>query len=137
MRQTSLSYLSIYLSINYIAREDAIKLGKELVRRHFIHHVAYEHDFEDDHLFYRFLGDAKTRALNARLSHHCLPRKGTLSIVYMFVCLFIVSVHLCCLVNSLIVYVFIGWLQSHYQLALDSVVKHVFIGWSKSHDQLA
>lgn len=61
----------------FTAREEAITLGKELLRRHFIHHVTYEHDFEDDYLFYRFLEDVKTRSLNAGLSHHCLPRKGT------------------------------------------------------------
>ena len=51
-------------------------MGKELLRRHFIHHVTYEHDFEDEYLFYRFLEDVKTRSLNAGLPHHCLPRKG-------------------------------------------------------------
>ena len=62
----------------FSARVDATQVGKDLVRRHFIHHVTYEHDFEDEYLFYRFLGDVKTRALNARLSNNCLPRKGEL-----------------------------------------------------------
>lgn len=59
-----------------LAREQAIELGRELVRRHFVHHVTYEHDFEDTYLFYRFLKHVKTRALNGHLSHACLPRKG-------------------------------------------------------------
>ena len=64
--------------ISLLGREDAVSMGKELVNRHFIHHVTFEHDFEDEYLFYRFLGDVKTRSLNARLSHHCLARKGIL-----------------------------------------------------------
>jgi hypothetical protein len=57
-----------------MTREDAILLGKDLLRRHFIHHVTYEHDFEDEYLFYRFLEDIKTRSLNAGLSYNCIPR---------------------------------------------------------------
>lgn len=70
-----LSLLHLFIS-SLVAREDAVSLGKELVRRHFIHHVTYEHDFEDDYLFYRLLEDIKTRSLNAGLSHHCVRRKG-------------------------------------------------------------
>ncbi|XP_019850198.1 PREDICTED: uncharacterized protein LOC100634227 isoform X2 [Amphimedon queenslandica] len=57
-------------------REEALSLGKDLMKRHFIHHVTYEHDFEDEYLFYRMLDDVKTRSLNAALSSHCLPRKA-------------------------------------------------------------
>ena len=68
-------------------------MGKELLRKHFIHHVTYEHDFEDEYLFYRFLEDVKTRSLNAGLAHHCLPRKGIKTIfVWAFESTFIVVV---------------------------------------------
>ena len=67
-------------------------MGKELLRKHFIHHVTYEHDFEDEHLFYRFLEDVKTRSLNAGLPHHCLLRKGKTIFVGAFESTFIVVV---------------------------------------------
>ena len=47
-----------------------------MLRRHFIHHVTHDHDFEDAHLFYRFLGDDKTKALNGKLTHQCAIRPG-------------------------------------------------------------
>ena len=75
-----------------LAREEAIDLGKELLRRRFIHHVVYEHDFKDEYLFYRFLEDVKTRSLNAGLTHHCLPRKGKTITVGVFESTFIVVV---------------------------------------------
>ncbi|XP_043696028.1 uncharacterized protein LOC122646520 [Telopea speciosissima] len=36
-------------------RKKAVEIGKELARRHFIHHVFGENDFEDGNHFYRFL----------------------------------------------------------------------------------
>ncbi|KAI4373170.1 hypothetical protein MLD38_011328 [Melastoma candidum] len=36
-------------------RKKAVEIGKELVRRHFIHHVFGENNFEDGNHFYRFL----------------------------------------------------------------------------------
>ena len=51
-------------------------LGEELHRRHFIHHVTFDHKFKDERLFYRLLGDGHTRALNAKLSYACIPRPG-------------------------------------------------------------
>lgn len=57
-------------------REEAVKTGRELVRRSFIHHVTHEHDFEDDFLFYRFLGEDSRRSLNAKLTHKCSQRPG-------------------------------------------------------------
>ncbi|GAA0138754.1 hypothetical protein LIER_00439 [Lithospermum erythrorhizon] len=37
------------------ARKKAVTIGKELARRHFIHHVFHENEFEDGNHFYRFL----------------------------------------------------------------------------------
>ncbi|XP_010250210.1 PREDICTED: uncharacterized protein LOC104592501 [Nelumbo nucifera] len=36
-------------------RTEAVEIGKELAKRHFIHHVFGEHDFEDGKNFYRLL----------------------------------------------------------------------------------
>lgn len=58
------------------ARSEAVKLGLELQRRHFIHHVTFDHVFKDEWLFYRLLGDGYARALNAKLSYACVPRPG-------------------------------------------------------------
>ena len=59
-----------------IAVDQAVQTGKELLQRHFIHHVTHDHDFEDAYLFYRFLGDDKTKALNGKLTHQCAIRPG-------------------------------------------------------------
>jgi glutaredoxin len=59
------------------SRAEAVKLGLELQRRHFIHHVTYDHDFKDERLFYRLLGDGHLRALNSKLSYACVPRPAT------------------------------------------------------------
>jgi hypothetical protein len=40
-----------------ISREKAVKLGRQLVKEKFIHHVKDEHDFEDTELYYRFYED--------------------------------------------------------------------------------
>lgn len=37
--------------------EQAIKLGQRLVDEKWIHHVADQHDFKNEHLFYRFYWD--------------------------------------------------------------------------------
>ncbi|KAJ7954452.1 Glutaredoxin/DEP/DUF547 domain-containing protein [Quillaja saponaria] len=37
------------------SRNKAVEIGKQLVKRHFIHHVFGENDFEDGNHFYRFL----------------------------------------------------------------------------------
>jgi GrxC family glutaredoxin len=55
-------------------RTDALKLGLELQRKHFIHHVTFDHQFKDEWLFFRLLGDGHMRALNAKLSYACIPR---------------------------------------------------------------
>ena len=54
-----------------------MKLGQELYTGHFIHHVTFDHEFKDEHLFYRVLGDGHMKALNAKLSYACIPRPGT------------------------------------------------------------
>ncbi|XP_027153594.1 uncharacterized protein LOC113753619 [Coffea eugenioides] len=36
-------------------RRKAVEIGKQLARKHFIHHVFGENEFEDGHHFYRFL----------------------------------------------------------------------------------
>ncbi len=38
-------------------REDAVELGKALKEMYLFEHVLRDHDFEDDYLFYRFVGD--------------------------------------------------------------------------------
>ena len=58
------------------AVDEAVQTGKELLRRHFIHHVTHDHDFEDAYLFYCFLGDDKSKALNGKLTHQCAIRPG-------------------------------------------------------------
>lgn len=40
-----------------ISREKAVKLGQQLVKEKFIHHVKDEHNFEDGELYYRFYED--------------------------------------------------------------------------------
>ena len=40
-----------------ISNEEAIVLGQRLIDEHWIHHVANEHLFRDDYLFYRFYAD--------------------------------------------------------------------------------
>ena len=60
----------------YLAREEAVALGNELFKHHFFHHVTFDHDFKDEKLFYRLLGDGYSRALNAQLSYACIPRPG-------------------------------------------------------------
>lgn len=32
-------------------------MGNSMLKHHFFHHVLFEHEFKDDHLFYRFLED--------------------------------------------------------------------------------
>ncbi|NEQ15777.1 MAG: hypothetical protein F6K44_18960, partial [Moorea sp. SIO3E2] len=38
-------------------REDAVTVGQILINRGIIHHVADDHPFRDDYLFYRFYLD--------------------------------------------------------------------------------
>ena len=59
-----------------IGEEEATMIGRELVSHHFIHHVTHEHDFENEHLFYRFLGEDRCKSLNSKLTHQCSPRPG-------------------------------------------------------------
>ncbi|NEQ87860.1 MAG: hypothetical protein F6K26_50170, partial [Moorea sp. SIO2I5] len=40
-------------------REDAVTIGQILINRGIIHHVADDHPFRDDYLFYRFYLDEK------------------------------------------------------------------------------
>lgn len=60
----------------YLAREEAVSLGSELLKQFFFHHVTFDHEFKDENLFYRLLGDGYSRALNAKLSYACIPRPG-------------------------------------------------------------
>ncbi len=62
------------------AREEAVKFGLELQQKQFFHHVTFDHEFKDNLLFYRLLGDGYTRALNAQLSFACIPRPGMLKL---------------------------------------------------------
>ncbi|KAK4756660.1 hypothetical protein SAY87_006787 [Trapa incisa] len=39
-------------------RKKAVEIGKQLAKKHFIHHVSGDHDFEDGNNFYRFLEHA-------------------------------------------------------------------------------
>lgn len=78
-----------------------MKTGRELVRRSFIHHVTHEHDFEDDFLFYRFLGEDSRRSLNAKLTHKCSqrpgkgPLRGTGAHTHTHACMIVSSLCLC------------------------------------------
>lgn len=65
------------VNVKHYPREDAVAVCSQLHDRHFLHHVTFEHNFKDDYFFYRLLGDIKTPALNAHLSHTCIPRTGT------------------------------------------------------------
>ena len=38
--------------------------------------MTFDHEFKDERLFYRLLGDGHARALNAKLSYACIPRPG-------------------------------------------------------------
>lgn len=55
-------------------RDEAVALGNELFKHHFFHHVTFDHEFKDEKLFYRLLGDGYSRALNSQLSYACIPR---------------------------------------------------------------
>lgn len=72
----------VYYWFGFVANEVAIQTGKELLRRHFIHHVSHDHDFENSNLFYRFLGDNKTKALNGKLTHQCAIRPGVFTCLH-------------------------------------------------------
>jgi hypothetical protein len=63
----------------FLARAEAVNLGNQLFKHHFFHHVTFDHEFKDEKLFYRLLGDGFARALNAQLSYACIPRPGNLS----------------------------------------------------------
>ena len=40
-----------------LSRQDAVQLGQRLVDDRWIHHVANDHEFKDEYLFYRFYWD--------------------------------------------------------------------------------
>ena len=65
-----------FFLLSLSGREAAVKLGQDLYRGHFIHHVTFDHEFKDEYLFYRVLGDGHLKALNAKLSYACIPRPG-------------------------------------------------------------
>jgi len=71
-------HVDVYKYVVYVitAREEAVALGNELLKRHFFNHVTFDHEFKDEHLFYRLLSDGYARALNAQLSYACIPRPG-------------------------------------------------------------
>lgn len=55
-------------------RSEAVRVGQELYHGNFLHHVTFDHEFKDEKLFYRLLGDGFSQALNAKLSFACVPR---------------------------------------------------------------
>jgi hypothetical protein len=57
-----------------MSEEEAVRVGRELVSHHFIHHVTHEHNFENEYLFYRFLGEDCRKSLNSKMTHQCSPR---------------------------------------------------------------
>ncbi|XP_076956839.1 uncharacterized protein LOC143632146 [Bidens hawaiensis] len=62
-------------------RKKAVEIGKQLARRHFIHHVFGENEFEDGNHFYRFLEHESfiPRCYNFRSSTNDLePKSATL-----------------------------------------------------------
>ena len=52
--------------------------------------MTFDHEFKDEILFYRLLGDGHMKALNAQLSHACIPRPGESVCVCACMC-----VHVC------------------------------------------
>ena len=44
-------------------REEAVLLGQEMLQNDVFHHVAYDHTFKDEYLFYRF----PVRIMNIKL----------------------------------------------------------------------
>lgn len=44
-----------------LTQEDALELGKLLIKKRFIHHVTDDHDFKNEHLFYRFYLDEEKK----------------------------------------------------------------------------
>ena len=78
--QAAIGVIMCSFSFHYPSgREAAVKIGQDLCDGHFIHHVTFDHEFKDEKLFYRILGDGHLRALNAKLSYACIPRPGTCS----------------------------------------------------------
>ncbi|XP_076892659.1 uncharacterized protein LOC143544432 [Bidens hawaiensis] len=62
-------------------RKKAVEIGKQIARRHFIHHVFGENEFEDGNHFYRFLEHEPfiPRSYNFRVSTNDLePKPATL-----------------------------------------------------------
>jgi len=48
------------------SRDEAVEVGKLMMKYDLFHHVAYDHDFKDDYLFYRFPQDDP---ISKRLKH--------------------------------------------------------------------
>jgi len=48
-------YLNEEEKFKEITREEALKIGRELVRKKFIRHVVLDHDLKDEKLFYKFI----------------------------------------------------------------------------------
>jgi len=47
-----------FIEYGYVfSREEGIELGQQLIEKNVIHHVADDHKFKDEYLFYRFLED--------------------------------------------------------------------------------
>lgn len=44
-------------------REDAVQIGKALAAMHLFEHVTRDHEFADEHLFFRFLGEGERGSL--------------------------------------------------------------------------
>ncbi|XP_062506238.1 uncharacterized protein LOC134182807 [Corticium candelabrum] len=54
-------------------RSEATEMGRELMKRNFCHHVADDHEFKDEYLFYRFVEDKRRSALNMSYVTDCEP----------------------------------------------------------------
>ncbi|XP_065177247.1 uncharacterized protein LOC135807139 [Sycon ciliatum] len=57
-----------------ISRSEAVEIGQTLIKRHYLHHVCHDHFFKDEKLFYRFLEDEPTEALNTFMVCELEPR---------------------------------------------------------------
>lgn len=61
------------------ARSEALEMGQELLKRHFCRHVADDHEFKDEYLFYRFVEDNRRSALNMSYVSDCEPYTGKMT----------------------------------------------------------
>ena len=58
-----------------LSQEDAVEVGKAMLKRRIFHHVTGDHDFENKYLFYRLREDEENnRVLNDHDSYHTSAR---------------------------------------------------------------